>query len=424
MAVDGLNSGALSTAEANVREKLDGFEAKKSDNIFVRFGKAIRRLVNPEYKSLKSQLEEVLQLQKSINQRSIQTVDISKPYLSTPPIDRPPMPSPRLDKMYPNKPLPELPKAPPRQPIAPSRSSPLTYSNLHAVSGQRFAALNAKAKLLHKPEDFYQKKEITGGCRFGNIKPPKATTVNVDGKPFHANVIGDANANGDKFIAMQGLMVAGTNQDSIPTFYRMLLEHDGDRVVNLTNAQDGIKKMQDSDTGETFNVKNDLAVEYWPEEGKQVNYGGVIVETTNISEYNGYQVITLEIGQEGVYGNVAQETRKLEIFHFTGWPDHGVPTDEKLEQFNQFMNEVNAPAADGNVVVHCKAGVGRTGTFIVLNQLKEAIRNGEVTQDNLLEKTESLILAGRQARGPQFVQSQSQFELILTEGLAELGRLS
>ena len=291
---------------------------------------------------------------------------------------------------------------------------------LQKVSVKSFQELKSKAAKLHNSDDFYGKQQITSGCRFRNILPPKLTTVMVNDQPFHANFVGKAGDNG-QFIAMQGLMKEGANKQSIPAFYRMLLENNGNRVVNLTNENDGMQKILEDD-GSVSKIQNDLAVEYWPKLGERTNFDGVLVETVKIVDRDGYEVITVKVGQEGIYKNTTDKFKELDIFHFTKWPDHGVPKGDNLKKFNQFMNEVNASAVEGSVVVHCKAGVGRTGTFIVLNQLKEGILRGEVTENNLLEKVESLILEGRRARGPQFVQSQSQFELILQEGLTELKR--
>lgn len=62
-------------------------------------------------------------------------------------------------------------------------------------------------------------------------------------------------------------------------------------------------------------------------------------------------------------------------FHFKAWPDHGVPHDPgtvlgflhdvKLKQDELVRDDLNP----GAIVVHCSAGIGRTGTFIVIDIL-------------------------------------------------------
>ena len=59
--------------------------------------------------------------------------------------------------------------------------------------------------------------------------------------------------------------------------------------------------------------------------------------------------------------------------HYTSWPDHGVP-EGNAEEFELILNELisfllnNSNNAD-KVVVHCSAGIGRTGTTIALSEL-------------------------------------------------------
>ena len=79
-------------------------------------------------------------------------------------------------------------------------------------------------------------------------------------------------------------------------------------------------------------------------------------------------------------GNDSVITRYIEVYylkeepfvvrqvHYQGWPDHGVPTKTKadfedvLNIFTDFLRK----RADEKVLVHCSAGIGRTGTSITL----------------------------------------------------------
>ncbi len=59
-------------------------------------------------------------------------------------------------------------------------------------------------------------------------------------------------------------------------------------------------------------------------------------------------------------------------FHFSAWPDHGVPADKTC--LIQFVKRVrkNFPYYESPpLLVHCSAGVGRSGTFIVLDSMLE-----------------------------------------------------
>ena len=74
-----------------------------------------------------------------------------------------------------------------------------------------------------------------------------------------------------------------------------------------------------------------------------------------------YTVRTFSLHMEGT-----KVERIVRQFHFTIWPDHGVPEEPSpLLHFVRKVTASNSPNA-GPMVVHCSAGVGRTGTFITL----------------------------------------------------------
>lgn len=71
--------------------------------------------------------------------------------------------------------------------------------------------------------------------------------------------------------------------------------------------------------------------------------------------------------------------RKITQFHFKAWPDHGVPHDPGavlgfLQDVNLCQSTISEEGSDmGPIVVHCSAGIGRTGTFIVIDILLNLI---------------------------------------------------
>lgn len=73
------------------------------------------------------------------------------------------------------------------------------------------------------------------------------------------------------------------------------------------------------------------------------------------------------------------EGRTITLFHFKAWPDHGVPHDPGavlgfLQDVNlSFASSTKGEADFGPIVVHCSAGIGRTGTFIVVDILLNLI---------------------------------------------------
>ncbi|KAJ8321777.1 hypothetical protein KUTeg_000248 [Tegillarca granosa] len=72
------------------------------------------------------------------------------------------------------------------------------------------------------------------------------------------------------------------------------------------------------------------------------------------------------------------EIRSINHFHFTAWPDHGTPDPIQLMLFHRRFMEIKSDQS-GPPIIHCSAGIGRTGTFIALDALyKEGQKTGEI----------------------------------------------
>ena len=62
--------------------------------------------------------------------------------------------------------------------------------------------------------------------------------------------------------------------------------------------------------------------------------------------------------------------------HYTAWPDHGVPHNAmSLISFICRVRKLHPPSSDQPLLVHCSAGVGRTGTFILLDAMMQQMRS-------------------------------------------------
>ncbi|XP_027857464.1 receptor-type tyrosine-protein phosphatase eta isoform X7 [Xiphophorus couchianus] len=147
-----------------------------------------------------------------------------------------------------------------------------------------------------------------------------------------------------EFIAAQGPLPATVNE-----FWRMVWEKNVQTVVMLTrcNEQGRVKCEQ-----------------YWGPGTKY--YEDIIVTTTSEIQLEDWTIRDFDIK------NVkTTEVRSVRHFHFTAWPDHGVPeTTELLISFRHLVREhMNQYSRNSPTVVHCSAGVGRTGTFIAIDRL-------------------------------------------------------
>lgn len=75
---------------------------------------------------------------------------------------------------------------------------------------------------------------------------------------------------------------------------------------------------------------------------------------------------------------ITKEERTVHQLHYENWPDCGVPY---LDLFIHLLNEVDTlqPRKDSPIVVHCSAGIGRSGTFVAAHALRKMVRTQEDT---------------------------------------------
>ncbi|XP_018413038.1 PREDICTED: receptor-type tyrosine-protein phosphatase delta isoform X16 [Nanorana parkeri] len=151
------------------------------------------------------------------------------------------------------------------------------------------------------------------------------------------------------YIATQGPL-----PETFGDFWRMMWEQRSATVVMMTKLE------------ERSRIKCD---QYWPSRGTET-YGLIQVTLLDTVELATYCVRTFAL-----YKNGSSEKREVRQFQFTAWPDHGVP--EHPTPFLAFLRRVKTcnPPDAGPMAVHCSAGVGRTGCFIVIDAMLERIRH-------------------------------------------------
>ncbi|XP_053977491.1 uncharacterized protein LOC128875697 [Hylaeus volcanicus] len=111
--------------------------------------------------------------------------------------------------------------------------------------------------------------------------------------------------------------------------------------------------------------------QYWPDILKKKKYGDLLVFNAKHTVFADYTFRTFHV----TCGN---DTRKIEHLHYTAWPDHGVPLS--THSVVTYLKKLLATSpGNGPVVVHCSAGVGRTGTIILCDIcLRRAAAEGVV----------------------------------------------
>ncbi|XP_033931430.1 receptor-type tyrosine-protein phosphatase kappa isoform X6 [Pseudochaenichthys georgianus] len=180
------------------------------------------------------------------------------------------------------------------------------------------------------------------------------------------------------YIATQGPV-----HETVYDFWRMVWQEQSACIVMVTNLV------------EVGRVK---CYKYWPDDAEV--YGDFKVTFVEVEPLAEYVVRTFTLERRGF-----NEVREVKQFHFTGWPDHGVPYHATgLLSFIRRVKVSNPPAA-GPIVVHCSAGAGRTGCFIVIDiMLDMAEREGVVDIYNCVKALRS--------RRINMVQTEEQYIFI------------
>nr|XP_034974766.1 receptor-type tyrosine-protein phosphatase S isoform X4 [Zootoca vivipara] len=165
---------------------------------------------------------------------------------------------------------------------------------------------------------------------------------------INANYI-DGYRKQNAYIATQGPL-----PETFGDFWRMVWEQRSATVVMMTKLE------------EKSRIKCD---QYWPGRGTET-YGMIQVTLLDTIELATFCVRTFSLHKNG-----SSEKREVRQFQFTAWPDHGVP--EYPTPFLAFLRRVKTcnPPDAGPIVVHCSAGVGRTGCFIVIDAMLERIKH-------------------------------------------------
>ncbi|XP_074033779.1 tyrosine-protein phosphatase Lar isoform X2 [Leptinotarsa decemlineata] len=195
------------------------------------------------------------------------------------------------------------------------------------------------------------------------------------------------------YVATQGPL-----QETFADFWRMCWELRSYTLVMMTKLE------------ERTRIKCD---QYWPTRGTET-YGSMSVTISEVQELATYCIRTFQLQKEGY-----SEKRELKQLQFTAWPDHGVP--DHPAPFLQFLKRVRSlnPLDAGPIIVHCSAGVGRTGCFIVIDSMLERIRHektvdiyGHVTclraQRNYMVQTEDQYIFIHDALLEAFICGQTQ----------------
>jgi len=229
--------------------------------------------------------------------------------------------------------------------------------------------------------------ELSHLNRYVDVLPNPHTRVELEARSS-SNPLGYINANFVRlcaeppvvYIAAMG-PVSATRED----FWKMIWEQNSTIVVMLTGLiENGTNK----------------CARYWPSQpgkAEEVSYGEFTVAATCTDNLGAYVRTKLALGR-------GAETREVYHFWYNTWPDHGAPREVAgVLDLIRDIRETAARGALGPWVVHCSAGIGRTGTFIAIDWGSRQLARGRRT--DVLTLTRAM----RESRG-SMIQAPPQAE--------------
>ncbi|XP_006022075.1 receptor-type tyrosine-protein phosphatase eta isoform X2 [Alligator sinensis] len=247
--------------------------------------------------------------------------------------------------------------------IKPKKSKPIKVENFESYFKTQQADSNCgfaeeyeelRPAGVHQPKFAAELAENRGKNRYNNVLPYDISRVKLSAQShptddyINANYMPGYNLR-KEFIAAQGPL-----PNTLEDFWRMIWEKNIYAIVMLTKCiEQGRTKCE----------------QYWADK-QPMSYGDITVTMTS-------EIVLAEwtIRDFTIEDNNETDSHCVRQFHFTAWPDHGVPeTTELLISFRHLVEEYarqNPP--ESPTLVHCSAGVGRTGTFIAIDRLIQQI---------------------------------------------------
>nr|XP_022311896.1 receptor-type tyrosine-protein phosphatase mu-like isoform X4 [Crassostrea virginica] len=165
---------------------------------------------------------------------------------------------------------------------------------------------------------------------------------------INANYINGFHKEG-RYIASQG-----PKQNTMSDHWLMIWQENVAQIVMLTNLKEGLK---------------DKCFQYWPDVHECMTCGNIDLCTIEEKNYANYVIRKIKVSNKKL-----NTSRTALQYQYTTWPDHGTPDPICLLLFHNHVTRTHQKGHGGPVLVHCSAGIGRTGTYIAIDSLSEALK--------------------------------------------------
>ncbi|XP_018973705.1 tyrosine-protein phosphatase non-receptor type 6 isoform X1 [Cyprinus carpio] len=263
---------------------------------------------------------------------------------------------------------------------------------------EEFDALQKLETKVTKNRDEGMRPENKSKNRYKNILPFDDTRVvlqnadpNVVGSDYiNANYVINKlmDINYQKvYIACQGCLATTVND-----FWQMVWQ-EGTRVIVMTTRE--VEKGRNK------------CVPYWPTtEGESKEVGRYVVTLLSEKDAADYKVREMELTAP----HRKEPARTITHYQYLSWPDHGVPQEPGgvLSFLEQVNRKQHALSSAGPMVIHCSAGIGRTGTIVVIDMLIDNIDAKGLDSDIDIQKCIQMVREQRSG----MVQTEAQYKFI------------
>ncbi|XP_078328087.1 receptor-type tyrosine-protein phosphatase kappa-like [Crassostrea virginica] len=198
---------------------------------------------------------------------------------------------------------------------------------------------------------------------YGNVDINEETTLDIPIREL-PNLIEEKKEKEDEGFKKEYVMLpygelypcdVGKRQENLPkNRFKTIFPYDHSRIFLRGTSDDYIN-------ANYINVK---CTQYWPENMKARVHGDFVIKNTEEKEYAYYVIRKLKVSLKE-----QKKSRVVTQYHYTTWPDHGTPDPLSLVVFHSHVLRTGTNQKKAPVVVHCSAGIGRTGTYIALDAL-------------------------------------------------------
>jgi len=223
--------------------------------------------------------------------------------------------------------------------------------------------------------------------RYSDIKSYQHNIVNISSGNGYINASPINIMTNKYFISTQG-----PKNETVEDFWTMVDEHNCNVIVMLCKEKEGFAEK---------------CATYWDSKRKMQNYQ---IQVKSFKNENYYIIRNITL-----INNYTKVEKNIKQIHLTCWPDHGVPDTRDgiiFDVFSQMIKFADENKKDGPIVVHCSAGVGRTGTFIsmyilekeIIKQINDNRKEIKFNIFNLVRKVKEMRLFS--------VQTVSQYQFI------------